>query len=220
MKRLTAGLFFTSIVALCFAACHSSVAESTFQGHPAYAPPVSDDGNGPPAKSSGIACSALGDCDFWLCHCSDGALVASSICENGFCLNADGACSLACDYFGDGTFTGAAQGGPGSGIGGPGDGGGGGGGAGGGDCAAVGDDCGSDDECCSGFCDDSGVCADSSSCGADGDACGSDDECCGGVCGDDGTCGGSSSSCGPSGDFCGSDDDCCSGVCDSDGACI
>jgi hypothetical protein len=219
MKRLTAGLLLTSMVGLGFAACQNSV-ETSFQGHPAYAPPVRNVGNGPPAQSSGIGCGRVEDCDYWLCSCSDGSLVAAAVCENGFCLNADGACSLGCDYFGDGPFTGGAEGGPGSGIGGPGDDDGGGGAGGGGiDCAVDGDGCGSDDDCCNGFCASDGVCGDSSSCAPDGDPCASDDECCAGVCADDGYCG-EISSCTPSGDFCASDDECCSAVCDADGFCI
>jgi hypothetical protein len=212
LRHFTAGVVITALAGVGFSAC-GGAGSVTFQGHEAYAPPVKNDGSGPPPDSSGFICSALGDCDFWLCECADGTIVAASVCENGFCLNAEGACTVACDFFGHGNYGGSAQGGPGSGIGGPGDGGGGaGGGGGGGTCGADGDSCSSDDECCSATCD-AGFCG-SGSCGADGDSCISDADCCSSPCGSDGTCGGST--CLDAGGFCSSDSDCCSFFCDVD----
>ncbi|MFT3766918.1 MAG: hypothetical protein QM820_15580 [Minicystis sp.] len=221
MKRFSAAVLFTAFVGACFAACNGA-ATGTFEGHPTYVPPATDDGSGPPPNATGVICNGPWDCDFWLCGCSDGEIVGVSICLNGFCIDASGACPEACSALGHGDFTGDAQGGPGSGIGAPPDEGGGGaggaGGGGGGDCSVDGDSCGSNGDCCSGVCDGDGICG-GSSCVSDGDGCSFDDECCAGVCSFDGVCG-DGSSCFPSGDFCGSDDECCTGSCEADGLCL
>jgi hypothetical protein len=214
MKRILSLSLFTLLVGTSFAACSHPAGSTTFQGHDAYVPPdVSHTAS--PSDLSPYQCSAAWDCDFWVCTCADGNIVAAAVCDSGYCLLADAACQLGCDFFGDGGFSGSADGGPGSGIGKPDDPNGGAGGGGGGGCTDDGGTCYADDECCSGVCDPvSRSCT--VQCAIDGDACSSDDECCNGVCNASGYCG---DMCAAAGDFCTSDVECCSATCNADGTC-
>ncbi len=140
-------------------------------------PPPVDDGTGKPSNATSFTCHVPEDCGYWYCECSDGFVVNSEFCMNGYCLDASGACSNACKtpLWDHGSWTGIADGGPGRTnvtTGGPsvttgGDGSGGGnGGVGGGDgsggyggegpgpvCLEYGESCGDPLDCCSYACD-------------------------------------------------------------------
>ncbi len=79
-------------------------------------PPPVDDGTGKPSNATNFTCHVAEDCGYWYCECSDGFVVNSELCMNGYCLNASGACSNACKtpLWDHGKWTGIAGGGPGS----------------------------------------------------------------------------------------------------------
>jgi len=74
-------------------------------------PPIND-GTGMPDNTTGETCTSSSDCAYWYCECTDGAVVNSVNCTNGYCLDASGACPGSCEVFGHGAWTGSAGGGP------------------------------------------------------------------------------------------------------------
>jgi hypothetical protein len=72
-------------------------------------PPAVNDGTGKPANATDFTCQSPFDCDGWLCDCSDGYVVYSAFCWNGYCIDATGACPNACTtpLWDHGSWTGA-----------------------------------------------------------------------------------------------------------------
>jgi hypothetical protein len=98
------------IALITFAACGG--ADSPGPGDQTYMPPAGGSGSADPSDATSVTCHGLDDCDYWFCQCADGAVVNSSLCQNGFCMGAKSACPDACHYFNHGDWTGQAGGGP------------------------------------------------------------------------------------------------------------
>lgn len=71
-------------------------------------PPAVNDGTGKPLDATSSTCASPFDCPGWYCDCSDGGVVYSKYCKNGYCLNAAGSCSDACTtpFWNHGSWTG------------------------------------------------------------------------------------------------------------------
>lgn len=126
-------------------------------------PPAVNDGTGKPANATDYTCQSAFDCNGWLCDCSDGGIVYSAFCMNGYCLDDTGACPDACTtpLWNHGSWTGTVGNGSpdpsggvtsGSGVGGGSSSGGNGGGDPGPTCVESGAPCTESSECCSYFC--------------------------------------------------------------------
>jgi hypothetical protein len=79
-------------------------------------PPTVNDGTGKPSNATDVTCQEATQCGNWSCDCSDGYVVYSAFCKNGYCLDAAGACTDACttSLWSHGKWSGTAGGGPGS----------------------------------------------------------------------------------------------------------
>jgi hypothetical protein len=102
---------FSYLVILAFAACGGSDSPAG-PGGQTYMPPGGGSGSADPSDATSVTCQGLNDCDYWFCQCADGAVVNSSLCQNGYCMGAKSACPSACAYFNHGDWTGQAGGGP------------------------------------------------------------------------------------------------------------
>ena len=178
-RKLAATTVIVALGGAFAAACSGGSGETTTRGTGSGAdkpnggtlnPPPVDDGTGKPSNATSFTCNVAEDCGNWFCECSDGFVVNSAFCMNGYCLDASGACADACttSLWDHGTWTGFAGGGPGGtsvttgsdgsgggngGVGG-GDGSGGYGGEGPGPvCLEYGEQCSDPLECCSYACD-------------------------------------------------------------------
>lgn len=114
-QRITFALFFATLAT---AACSSSSSGPSSsdggtpeKGKESYSPPGTTGGS-KPADATDVTCKNSSECAYWYCRCEDGAVVNSAKCDNGYCLNAKGACPDACTTFNHGKWTGEAGGGP------------------------------------------------------------------------------------------------------------
>jgi hypothetical protein len=123
IRKLAASVVIVALGGALAAACGGGGAETTGgttsgsekpNGGTLNPPPI-DDGTGKPSNATSFTCQVADECGNWFCDCSDGFVVNSAFCKNGYCLDAAGACSNACktNLWDHGTWTGTAGGGPG-----------------------------------------------------------------------------------------------------------
>src|SRR5690349_6862082 len=105
---------FVRVLAVTLLACggnsdhhHSNIGSGT----QSYSPPTTNNGGGKPTNATNATCGSADDCAWWYCECSDGAVVNSRTCTNGYCLAADGTCPGGCASFNHGSWTGNYGGG-------------------------------------------------------------------------------------------------------------
>lgn len=113
IRKLAASMAILALGGALAAACSGGSADKPNGG--TLNPPPVNDGTGKPSNATSYTCQEASDCGNWFCDCTDGFVVNSAFCKNGYCLDAAGACSNACktNLWDHGSWSGTAGGGPG-----------------------------------------------------------------------------------------------------------